>query len=65
MRAKTGTLTDVHSLAGIVTDRLGTPIVFAVMVDKAEDIPGLEVQGAVDAVATALAECTCSARTVG
>jgi D-alanyl-D-alanine carboxypeptidase/D-alanyl-D-alanine-endopeptidase (penicillin-binding protein 4) len=65
VRAKTGTLTDVHSLAGVVTDRLGAPIVFAVMADQAKDIPVLEVWDALDAVAAALARCVCSARTVG
>ena len=65
VRAKTGTLTDVHSLAGVVTDRLGTPIVFAVMADQAKDIPNADAQDALDAVAAALAQCTCSARTVG
>ncbi len=65
VRAKTGTLTDVHSLAGIVTDRFGTPIVFAVMVDEAKDIPVLDAEEALDVVAAALARCVCSARTVG
>jgi len=65
VRAKTGTLTDVHSLAGVVTDRLGTPIVFAVMADQAKDIPKADAEDALDAVAAGLAQCTCSARTVG
>ena len=65
VRAKTGTLTDVHSLAGVVTDRVGTPIVFAVMADEATDIPEPDVEDALDAVAAALARCVCSARTVG
>ena len=61
VRAKTGTLTDVHSLAGVVTDRLGTPIVFAVMVDQAKDISEIDAEEALDAVAAALARCACSA----
>ncbi len=61
VRAKTGTLTGVHSLAGIVTDRVGTPIAFAVMIDQAKDIPALDAEEALDDVATALARCTCSA----
>jgi len=65
VRAKTGTLTDVHSLAGVVTDRVGTPIVFAVMVDQAKGIPEAEAEDALDAVAASLARCVCSARTVG
>lgn len=65
VRAKTGTLTDVHALAGYVTDRNGSPIVFAVMADHAEDIPDAEVEAAIDAVPAALARCSCSARTVG
>lgn len=65
VRAKTGTLTDVHALTGVVTDRLGSPIVFAVMVDQAKDIPVAEAEDALDAVVAALARCVCSARTVG
>ncbi len=65
VRAKTGTLKDVNSLAGVVTDRVGTPIVFAVMVDQAKDIPLADAEAALDAVAAALARCSCSARTVG
>ncbi len=65
VRAKTGTLTAVHSLAGVVTDRVGTPIVFAAMVDEAKDVSELDVEAALDRVAAALARCSCSARTVG
>jgi D-alanyl-D-alanine carboxypeptidase/D-alanyl-D-alanine-endopeptidase (penicillin-binding protein 4) len=65
VRAKTGTLTGVHSFAGVATDRVGTPIVFAVMADQAKDIPTGDVQNALDAVAAALVRCVCSARTVG
>lgn len=65
VRAKTGTLKDVHSLAGVVTDRVGSPIVFAVMVDQAKDIPVTDAEAALDAVPAALARCSCSARTVG
>jgi len=61
VRAKTGTLTAVHSLAGVVTDRAGTPIMFAVMADQAKDIPLADAEGALDAVAAALARCSCSA----
>lgn len=65
VRAKTGTLSAVHSLTGVVTDRAGSPIVFAVMADQAKDIPWADAEEALDAVAAALARCSCSARTVG
>jgi D-alanyl-D-alanine carboxypeptidase/D-alanyl-D-alanine-endopeptidase (penicillin-binding protein 4) len=65
VRAKTGTLTEVHSLAGYVTDRNGSPIVFAVMADHVVDIPDAEAEAALDAVPAALARCSCSTRTVG
>jgi D-alanyl-D-alanine carboxypeptidase/D-alanyl-D-alanine-endopeptidase (penicillin-binding protein 4) len=65
VRAKTGTLKDVHSLAGYVMDRHGTPIVFAVMADHTVDIPDADAEVAMDAVPAALAQCSCSARTVG
>lgn len=62
VRAKTGTLKNVHSLAGYVTDRNGAPIVFAVMADNGEDIPEAEVEQAIDKVPAALADCVCSVR---
>lgn len=60
VRAKTGTLTGVHSLAGYATDRNGAPIAFAVMVDKTRDISGIETEAALDRVGEALARCSCS-----
>ena len=60
VRAKTGTLTGVHSLAGYVTDRNGAPIAFAVMADKTKDISGVETEAALDRVGEALARCACS-----
>lgn len=59
VRAKTGTLTGVHSLAGYATDARGVPIVFAVMVDDTEGVNPFVTQAAIDAVAAALAACTC------
>lgn len=59
VRAKTGTLTGVHSLAGYVTDRDGTPLVFAVMTDDTEDVNPFVTQAAIDDVAAALAGCSC------
>lgn len=60
VRAKTGTLTGVHSLAGYVTDQSGVPIAFAVMADKTKDISGVETEAALDRVGQALARCVCS-----
>lgn len=60
VRGKSGTLTGVHSLAGHVTDRAGTPIVFAVMTDRTKSINPFVTEAALDRVAAALAGCTCS-----
>jgi D-alanyl-D-alanine carboxypeptidase/D-alanyl-D-alanine-endopeptidase (penicillin-binding protein 4) len=60
VRAKTGTLTGVHSLAGYVTEENGAPIAFAVMADKTKDISGVETEAALDRVGEALARCACS-----
>ena len=60
VRAKTGTLTGVHSLAGYVTDVRGVPLAFAVMTDGSEGDNPLETQAALDDLATALATCDCS-----
>lgn len=60
VRGKSGTLTGVHSLAGYVTDRSGTPIAFAVMTDRTKAINPFVTESALDRVAAALAECSCS-----
>ncbi len=60
VRGKSGTLTGVHSLAGYVTDRAGTPIAFAVMTDATKSVNPFVTEDALDRVAAALAECTCS-----
>ena len=65
VRGKSGTLTGVHSLAGYVTDRSGTPIAFAVMTDRTKAINPFVTEDALDRVAAALAECTCSKPSLG
>ncbi len=61
VRAKTGTLTNVHSLAGVTTDREGNAMAFVVAVDRAKDEDRLDAQQAVDRLAGDLAACRCSA----
>lgn len=56
VRAKTGTLTGVSSLAGIVTDADGRLLVFALMSNGAN--PGL-VRPKLDAIAARLGRCGC------
>jgi D-alanyl-D-alanine carboxypeptidase/D-alanyl-D-alanine-endopeptidase (penicillin-binding protein 4) len=60
VRGKSGTLTGVHSLAGYVTDQSGTPIAFAVMTDRTKSINPFLTEAALDRVAAALADCSCS-----
>ena len=59
VRAKTGTLAGVASLAGIVVARDGTTYAFAVMAD--EVVNSLAARSALDDVAAALARCGCAA----
>lgn len=61
VRAKTGTLSRVHSLAGVTTDREGTPMAFVVAVDRAGEDDKLDAQQAVDRLAGDLAACRCTA----
>ncbi len=61
VRAKTGTLTGVSGLAGTVTDRSGTPMVFAVLADDIALMDTLDARAALDGIASALAACRCSA----
>ena len=57
VRAKTGTLTSVSSLAGLVRDRAGRLLAFAVIADRRGDL--LLAERALDRVAAALARCGC------
>ncbi len=60
IRAKTGTLTSVHALAGVVRDRTGTLLVFAAATDSAPPNKALAARTALDRVAGAIASCGCS-----
>lgn len=59
VRAKTGTLRGIHSLAGYAVDRDGRPVLFAVMTDDADDARPLEARAALDRIAAAIASCRC------
>lgn len=59
VRAKTGTLTGVSSLAGVVTSADGVRFAFAVLADDITNT--FEARAALDDVAAALAGCTCGA----
>ncbi|WP_426242758.1 D-alanyl-D-alanine carboxypeptidase/D-alanyl-D-alanine endopeptidase [Nocardioides sp. LHG3406-4] len=61
VRAKTGTLTGVHSLAGVVTDLDGNAMSFVLAADRVKADKSLAARVALDEVAAALAACHCSA----
>jgi len=61
VRAKTGTLSGIHSLAGYATDADGRPVLFAVMADRTDTDQPLQAQAALDRVAAAIATCSCGA----
>lgn len=61
VRAKTGTLTGVHGLAGIVTSADGVPMVFVVAADRVVPARTLDARQALDVAAAALATCVCAA----
>ncbi len=61
VRAKTGTLSGVSGLAGIVTSRDGTPMVFAVLADRIALPDTLGARAALVDVTDALAACRCGA----
>lgn len=60
VRAKTGTLTGVHALAGIAVDRDGVPLAFVLGADRSPADRGLAAQEALDRAAAALAGCRCT-----
>jgi serine-type D-Ala-D-Ala carboxypeptidase/endopeptidase (penicillin-binding protein 4) len=60
VRAKTGNLGTVTALAGLVADKNGRTLVFAVMADQIPSAGMLaEAAGAIDTAAAALAGCGC------
>ncbi len=60
VRAKTGTLTGVSGLAGLVTDAEGRPLVFAAVADKVALLDTLDARDALDRLAADLATCRCT-----
>ena len=61
MRAKTGTLSGVSSLAGVATGLDGVPMVFVLGADKIKLEDTLDARDALDAAAAALGACRCGA----
>lgn len=59
VRAKTGTLSNVSSLAGIAVDQQGHQMLFALMADQIKGPDETKAQRALDAAAGALGACSC------
>lgn len=59
VRAKTGTLTGVTSLAGIAVDREGNLMAFALMADRVRKVKGALARVAMDNAAAGLGACAC------
>ncbi len=59
VRAKTGTLSNVSSLAGIAVDQDGHEMLFALMADRISKPNETKAQRALDAAAGALGACHC------
>lgn len=64
VRAKTGTLSGVHALAGLAIGRDGAPMVFVLAADKVKLSDTLDAIETIDQLAASLAACRCS-RTAG
>ncbi len=60
VRAKTGTLTGVHGLAGVVTDQDGATYVFTIIADRVAVPRALAARLAIDDLSAALAACHCA-----
>jgi D-alanyl-D-alanine carboxypeptidase/D-alanyl-D-alanine-endopeptidase (penicillin-binding protein 4) len=61
VRAKTGTLSGVHGLAGTVAGRDGTPMLFVAVADRVRLPQTLFARARLDQIAAALAACRCGA----
>ncbi len=60
VRAKTGSLGGVRSLAGIATDQSGTPMVFVLAADRIRERNTVDAEQNLDNLAGALGACRCS-----
>ena len=60
VRAKTGTLTGVSALAGLVVDADGRLLAFSVIADATGGVNLRATEAALDRVAAAIADCGCS-----
>jgi D-alanyl-D-alanine carboxypeptidase/D-alanyl-D-alanine-endopeptidase (penicillin-binding protein 4) len=60
VRAKTGTLTGVHGLAGTVTSRDGAVMTFVAIADRVREADQLAARALLDELSAALAACTCA-----
>jgi D-alanyl-D-alanine carboxypeptidase/D-alanyl-D-alanine-endopeptidase (penicillin-binding protein 4) len=61
VRAKTGTLTGVHGLAGTATSRDGVVMLFVLIADRVKPLNSLDARQLVDRLAASLGGCTCAA----
>jgi serine-type D-Ala-D-Ala carboxypeptidase/endopeptidase (penicillin-binding protein 4) len=59
VRAKTGTLTGVHGLAGVADDASGARMAFVMVADRVALMKNLEAQTLIDRIAGALGACRC------
>ncbi len=59
VRAKTGTLTGVHGLSGVVVGRDGAVMLFAALADRVQEPDVLFTRAQLDRIAAALAACRC------
>jgi D-alanyl-D-alanine carboxypeptidase/D-alanyl-D-alanine-endopeptidase (penicillin-binding protein 4) len=60
VRAKTGSLGGVRTLAGIATDLAGTPMAFVLAADRIREPDTVEAEVSLDNLAGALGACRCS-----
>ena len=59
VRAKTGTLTGVHGLAGVADDVSGARMAFVVVADGVSQLKDFKAQVLIDRIAAALGACRC------
>lgn len=60
VRAKTGTLTGVSALVGLVRDADDGLLPFVIVADRVDPVDTVEARNALDRAASALAACSCS-----